>query len=494
MSRPVRGASIVGMPKRTLSMLGRPAAVLAAGALTMSGLAAPAAAAPMPPYSAAHDLTATEVTFTGSGTALNGTIVRRGDLDPAVPRPGIVLVHGSGPGRRGTLGQEAEVFARAGIVTLIYDKRSDYSKLNRDFGALADDAIAAVRTLRATAGVDPAKVGVWGLSEGGWIAPLAAARTADIAFLITVGAPGLPPLRTQAWNLANRLSAAGVAPATVRAIAGTGMRIAAGTGLFPGADHDPVRVLAGVTQPVLAMWGELDVQVPPRESAGIFRDHLTASRSVTIRILPRGHHAARVTTDGYDRVGGPDVGGYRFVDLLPGYGTLMTSWLSSITAGRPPASSIDALPAQRFDSWPVAPLTGLRFGLFALLLAALASWPGAAVVRRWRGRRGAPVAAVPARWLAATGLGAALGVAGYVCWAVANQAKGISGTAAGQPLPWLGLRILLIGALASTAVLGVTWWRHRSVVTGGHRVRLAILAAGGVSLIPVGLAFGLLQP
>ncbi len=485
------------MPKPTPSLLGRLAAVLAAGAVILSGLAAPAAAAPpppMPPYAAAPGLTATEVTFAGSASTLNGTIVRRSDLDMSVPHPGIVLLHGSGPGQRVTLTQEAEVFARAGIVTLIYDKRSDYSKLNRDFSAMADDAIAGVRTLRATAGVDQAKVGLWGLSEGGWIAPLAAARSADIAFLMTIGAPGLPPLRTQAWNLANRLSAAGVAPGTVQAIAGTGMRIAAGTGLFPGAGYDPIDVLGHVTQPVLAMWGELDVQVPPKESAEIFRDHLTASRSVTIRILPRGHHAARVTTDGYDRIGGPVLGGYPFGELLPGYGPLMTSWLASVTAGGPPASSIAALPAQRIDSRPVAPLTGLGFGLFALLLAALASWPGAAVIRRCRGRRGVPVAAAPARWLVATGLSAALGVAGYVCWAVGNQAKGITGTALGQPLPWLGLRMLLIAALTSTAVLCFRWWQHRSAVTGGHRVRLAVLTVGGMLLVPVGLAFGLLQP
>lgn len=449
---------------------------------------------PMPPYTPPPGLTTTEVTFPGAGTTLHGTVIRRSDLDVSAAHPGIVLVHGSGAGQRVTVSQEAEVFARAGLVTLIYDKRADYSKLNRDFTALADDAIAGVHTLQSAAGVDPAQVGVWGLSEGGWIAPLAAARSADIAYVITIGAPGLPPLRTQAWNLANRLAAAGVAPGTVQAIAGTGMRIAAGTGLFPGADHDPVDVLRKVKQPVLAMWGEWDVQVPPRESAQIFRDHLTASRSVTIRILPHGHHAGRVTTDGYDRIGGPVLGGYPFGDLLPGYGPLMTSWLASVTAGNPPASSTAALPAQRIDSWPVAPLSSLGFGVFAVLIAALASWPATAVIRRLRGRCGAPTAAGPARWLVATGLSAALGVAGYVCWAVANQAKGIEGTAFGQPLPWLGLRVLLIAALVSTGILGLTWWRHRSAVTGGHRFRLAILTAGGLLLIPVGLAFGRLQP
>ncbi|TDB81974.1 hypothetical protein [Micromonospora sp. KC721] len=117
----------------------------------------------------------------------------------------------------------------------------------------------------------------------------------------------------------------------------------------------------------------------------------------------------------------------------------MTSWLVDVTSGNLPPSSADALPTQRIDSWPVTPLTGLGFGLFALLLAALASWPAAAVIRRIR--RGTPIAAAPARWLVATGLSVTLGVVGYVCWAVANQAKGITGTVLGQPLPWLALRL-----------------------------------------------------
>lgn len=271
-------------------------AALTIVAVPSAALAGPAG--PMPPYTPSAGLTATEVTFANGSTNLKGTVVRKSDVSQNTNRPGIVLVHGSGNATRVQLSQEAEVFAQAGIVTLIYDKRADYSKTHRDFSALADDALAGVQLLRNTSGVDPGKVGLWGLSEGGWVAPLAASRSADVSFLVTIGGSGHTPSRTQAWNLSNRLAKAGVTSSTVDAIAGTGMGIGVGLGQFPAADHDPVPVLRTIKQPVLAIWGELDVQVPPGESAKIFQQSLTSSPSVSIAILPKGGHAGRVTTDG----------------------------------------------------------------------------------------------------------------------------------------------------------------------------------------------------
>jgi uncharacterized protein len=139
------------------------------------------------------DLSAREVSFQGSdGITLHGTI-----LEPATsmpPRSGVVLVHGSGAGPRTRFLEEATAFACQGLSVLIYDKRSaGYSWSQRSYVRLADDALGAVRTLRTHPGVDPTKVGIWGLSEGGWVAPLAAARSAAVAFVIMVGGNAMTP-------------------------------------------------------------------------------------------------------------------------------------------------------------------------------------------------------------------------------------------------------------------------------------------------------------
>ncbi|MEV6969597.1 prolyl oligopeptidase family serine peptidase [Hamadaea sp. NPDC051192] len=475
------------------------AAVIAALLPAVGAYAGPSG--DIPPYSAPAGLTATEVAFANGDTILHGSVVRlaadKAGADPTVKRPGIVLVHGSGNAVRPQLAQEAEVFARAGIVTLIYDKRSDYNRSHRDYGDLADDALAGVALLRGLPDVDPGKVGLWGLSEGGWVAPLAASRSSDVAFLITIGGSGLSPARTQAWNLNNRLADNGVAASTARELVATGMGLAVALDQFPEAKHDPVEVLHEIRQPVLAIWGERDLLVPPAESAEIFRRELIASPSVSIRILPGSSHAARVTTDGFDRVGGPTVGGFVMGELSPGYATLMTSW---IAAGFPAATSSgttgsgtafpatsDELPAQRTTSSAIEPVGVLGFGLFALLLVALLSWPVTAVVRRLRGRRGRPAAALPARLLVLAGLAATLLGTAYAIYVVASGGTSVHAAFLGQPLVWLLARVCLAIALTCGVLVALAFRSAPSV-------RLGAVLAGGVLLIPYALGLGLLLP
>jgi dienelactone hydrolase len=54
---------------------------------------------------------------------------------------------------------------------------------------LADDAIAGQHALAKLPRIDPAKIGFWGLSQGGWLAVLAAGRSPDAAFAISISAP-----------------------------------------------------------------------------------------------------------------------------------------------------------------------------------------------------------------------------------------------------------------------------------------------------------------
>ena len=93
--------------------------VLLAGViLAVTALAPPASA------SAAES----EVTFTNGGVTLHGTVV----APPGGTKlPGLVMVHGSGAHSRDDYRDQAEAFARQGIATLIYDKRTDgYSQFN----------------------------------------------------------------------------------------------------------------------------------------------------------------------------------------------------------------------------------------------------------------------------------------------------------------------------------------------------------------------------
>lgn len=197
------------------------------------------------------------------------------------------MVPGAGPTGRADLRAAAEAYARHGTVVLVYDKRTDgYSTLHRDYSQLADDAQAAFRLLRGRADVDPARAGFWGLSEGAWVVSLAAGRTPDAAFVVTVGAVGLSPLRQQAWAYGGYLRHHGVRGSLIPTMQRTAARVLGGAGLFPEADYDPVPAWSAIRRPVLAEWGEFDREAAPQESAAIIRGRSTGPATPTTRCAP----------------------------------------------------------------------------------------------------------------------------------------------------------------------------------------------------------------
>ncbi|MGW4846216.1 alpha/beta hydrolase family protein [Nocardia brasiliensis] len=438
-----------------------------------------------------------DVTFESHGVTLRGTVF----VPPAAAdarRPGIVLVHGAGPGPRDKYLPEAEAFARAGIVTLAFDKRTaGYSLAERDFGLLADDVLAGLAVLRARADVDPARTGLWALSEGAWVAPLAASRSPDVAFLVTIGGSAFDPLRTQTWNLGNQLRHQGISGGIAEAIAGPGAQLMADTGLFPEAGHEPAPVLERLRLPVLALWGVHDTVTPPAESAVVFQQALAraGNQRVTIRFVPDAGHTGHRSTDGFDKVGGQLFDGKPLGALDPGYTDVVTSWVWSVARGAAPMSSAEPVPAQVATSHE--PSSGawydagaVRYGALALLFVGFLGYP----VLAWVGRRRSPdgrAVRAPARWLSATGLFAVIGTPSYVMWCFATGCQGVSAFLVGRTLPWLLLQILAAATLFGLIATVLVWWRTRRQVAGVDRVRLALLVLAGIVFIPWALNWGL---
>ncbi len=150
----------------------------------------------MPPRIAqrSEDALSEDVYFNNGTTRLAGTLL----LPTSVgPHPALVLLHGSGPqDRNGTL-PFARFLVRQGIAILGFDKRgvgaSQGDWRRASFETLADDALAAVAYLKSRRDVDPGRIGLFGVSQGGWIGPLAASRSADVALVVSVSAPGVTP-------------------------------------------------------------------------------------------------------------------------------------------------------------------------------------------------------------------------------------------------------------------------------------------------------------
>ena len=88
----------------------------------------------------------------------------------------------------------ADQLASQGRVVLIYDKRGvdgsqgDWTRAG--FGVLADDAIAGMTFLSHRTEVDPARIGLAGSSQAGWVAAQAIRQGARPADVFLLGAAG----------------------------------------------------------------------------------------------------------------------------------------------------------------------------------------------------------------------------------------------------------------------------------------------------------------
>lgn len=455
------------------------AAVLAVASMTSSAVSA-----------AATERAGDVVAFEGAGgTTLHGTWVVPAAEPGDAGWPAMVLVHGSGRGERDELMPLAEEFAAQGIATLVYDKRTEgYSQFERDYRMLAEDAMAAVLTLRERDDIDPERVGVWGVSEGGWVAPLAASRSDRIDFVILVAANGGPPVEQEQWSVATALDHAGVRGSLVRAYSQTWLRQATGTGLFAEAFHDPVPVIQEIDQPVLALWGEYDRLTPPGESLATFQETFERNghASYTLRIVPDADHRLHQT---------PDQGFTSGDEFAPGHVELVASWIDGLADGAP-ASRADPAPAQERHTVTIEPLAWyespwLVFGAFGLFVVASAGYALVALVRRASGRR-SPAVVKPARWLAAAMLLASFGT--LVTFGVLMAAQVVGPVVAGRPLVWLAVQLLALAAVAGLVATGAGWWTKRADVARSEAVRLGLVVVAGLAFVPWALYWGLLLP
>lgn len=258
-----------------------------------------------------------EVVFQGAGEWLAGTLL----LPPGDgPHPGIVLVHGSGGDTRHTYRPVAHLFAQAGIAALFYDKRGTGDSTGNWFKAsireLAGDAVGAVTYLGRHQAIDAGSIGLWGISQGGWISTIAGVESGAVAFLVPFSGATVSPAEQELFRIAGNVrdltGSEGLVDITVKMEqltydflyrAQTSPSLANKPWLM-GLDmqYDPRTDLARLEQPVLALFGELDSLVPVGVSARRY-DQLTvggseASGSTRVAIFPRADHGLMLTSTG----------------------------------------------------------------------------------------------------------------------------------------------------------------------------------------------------
>lgn len=242
-----------------------------------------------------YEVRTTTTTVTVDGQDLNAVVYQPVDAPDAAP--GVVFIHGAGTGEAGTaFVANARALASAGVVAMVPDKRMDtYSTRHRDYQAMAEDYLASVRVLRSWPGVDASKVGVYGESEGGWIAPIAAATDHELAFVVLVSAPVVTPRQQAAFAVDNYLRNTQVPMGVFRAIPrALGMEEFPGGG-FEYVDFDVSPYQQQVTVPVLVVYGTADASVPMVQGAqAVIADLTEASNDDwTVRYYADADHGIR---------------------------------------------------------------------------------------------------------------------------------------------------------------------------------------------------------
>jgi pimeloyl-ACP methyl ester carboxylesterase len=272
-----------------------------------------------------------DVTIETDGALLAGTLTLP---DAPSPAPLVIGVHGAEGGTRAfhLLRHLEAILPPAGIGTLVFDRRGEGESTgdaaSASYELLAADVRAWLRHLAADPRVDAERIGLWGISQGGWIAPLAASGSSEARFLVAVSSAGVTPGAQMDFAVRALMREAGHGDEAVdRAIALRRAMDAVSVGRMPVADAQALLVGAvgepwfGLTfvptdaslvdaswaeemefdirpalrtldLPVLLFFGEHDRWIPVAESADVWRKELGPDADLTVVSLPGTGHAA----------------------------------------------------------------------------------------------------------------------------------------------------------------------------------------------------------
>jgi pimeloyl-ACP methyl ester carboxylesterase len=270
----------------------------------------------------------------------------------------VVLLPGSGPQNRN---EElfshrpflvlADHLTRQGIAVLRVDKRGvggstgDYFKATT--GDFTDDALAGIEFLKGRKEINQKRIGLVGHSEGGMMAPIAATKSPDVAFIVMLAGPGQRIADIIIFQVLHDAKAQGadentlalkrswyerffalVAEDTDNAVAEEKIRALHTTltadkkeklgwpddkladklaeELSPWwryfMQYNPQATLMKVRCPVLALGGERDMQVPAKENLSAIEDALKAGGNThfTVREFPGLNHVFQTAPPGME--------------------------------------------------------------------------------------------------------------------------------------------------------------------------------------------------
>lgn len=286
------------------------------------------------------------------------------------PFPAVVMSTGSGPQDRDEeidghrpFAVIADALTRAGYAVLRTDDRgvggTGGQLATADYTDLTDDITAGLNYLRGRADIDGNRIGLFGHSEGGYLAPLVASRPdARIAFVIMMAGPALPgdeilfeqndlllrAAHVDEQTMARKLGYVATLTRTIRSGDTDRVRELAeqnnatlppeqkqpqtaidrlSTENFDAlVDYDPAPALRRLRMPVLAFYGGTDVQVPAKSNAPAATADLAADPNADVHVFPGLNHLMQPSPTGM-----PSSYRTNSITIAPEVLSYVTDWL-----------------------------------------------------------------------------------------------------------------------------------------------------------------------
>ena len=130
------------------------------------------------------------------------------------PHPLIIMVHGDGPASRRYFASIKNCFLNAGYATLMWDKpgsgdsRGSFTseKLRAE---RAQILLSAIEECKRDPRIESHSIGVWGISQAGYVVPMALTQTDYISFMILVGVAGENGIEQTAYFVSQQIRCEG---------------------------------------------------------------------------------------------------------------------------------------------------------------------------------------------------------------------------------------------------------------------------------------------
>jgi pimeloyl-ACP methyl ester carboxylesterase len=261
------------------------------------------------------------------GDVLPGTLYR--PLKPG-KHPTIILAHGAqDPSRKNWIYRYfAYMLPQYGYNVFIFDQRRGTKDKSPSLFEHADDMINIAKTLSKRKDVDKARIGIIGMSRGGWVASIAASKTPLFKTVILLAGPAKGPIELEFDVVRASLISEGFSQKQIdsalhftsdyfKSVRDTSLwsqlmteyeiiksrpwasvlqkpvsPLDANVQWWKRNDHDAAIYLRSIRSSVLSVFGTSDVLVPPSSNTTLMKQHLSATKQpfavITIDDLPHG--------------------------------------------------------------------------------------------------------------------------------------------------------------------------------------------------------------